>query len=434
MSLTNLEQPAPPPGSHGRWNWWYYAVAAVVGALIVYGAAIVFPRVFLFSSYDGLKQFFYEQLGVQSDALATLFARIISFVWAVTWGPFLLRTSRVLLGRFSLRRAVAAFIPFMVLYGLLPFLSAIYGPTCFNQRTGQPISWYVVLPGGEIVLRDSPGFDTTGEERRPATAQVCRALEAQKRGVRPHLITDDPRKVAFFDGVTGQPRVWYYRAADGRIDLFDNEGTDPANGEVLLPITKEVVEEVQARAAAKEAESEKAAQVARKRAEAEAKERARTQLIDLFGTASYANGVVIFGASSFGKDDVSIEATGDFLGALTDNLRLKGIEADEFRPKVYSDGYFQSLFNGDSSSLIKVGLAQKMRAAILGSVEANCHPAVGVSGIVSCTVSAQVRVLTPAGVSSIHQASEIGVGSANPQAVAQGTKLLLERHPDLIAF
>jgi hypothetical protein len=434
VSLTNREQFAPPPpGAHRRWNWWHYAIAAAVGALIFYGTAIVFPRVFLFTSYGGLKQFFYEQLGVQSDASATLFARIVSFVWAVTWGPFLLRTSRVLLGRFSLRRAIAAFIPFMVLYGLLPFLSAIYGTNvCFNQRTGQPIKWYVVMPGGQIVLRDSPGFDKNGKERRPATIQVCRALEAQRRGVRPHPITDDPRKVTFFDGVTGLPRVWYYRTAQGRIDLFDNEGTDPANGEVLQPVTRQVVEEVRSQAAAKEAEAQRVARLAAERKQAEAKEKARKDLIELFGVASYADGVVIVGATARQKDEASTQAADQMLSALVKALRAKGLDVDVFRPEVYSSRQFSSLANGDATVLLDVGLAQKMRAAVVAVVDASCRRSSELSGIVSCAVSAQVRLISPTGNGSLRQWSETGAGETQAQAVARAAQLMAERHPNLL--
>jgi hypothetical protein len=433
VSSTTREQVAPSPGAHGRWNWWHYAIAAAAGALIFYGAAIVFPRVFLFSGYDGLKQFFYEQLGVQSDAWATLFARVVSFIYAVTWGPFLLRTSRILFGRFSIRRAIAAFIPFIVLYGSLPLLSAIYGTdVCFNQRTGQPIKWYVVLPGGEIVLRDSPGFDKNGEERRPATIQVCRAQEAQRRGVRPHLITDDPRKVTFFDGITGQPRVWYYRSADGRIDLFDNEGTDPLHGEVLLPITKDVVEEVGGQAAAKEAQAQQVVRLANERAQAEAKEKARKDLIELFGVTSYASGVVIVGAAPRQKDEVSTGAANQVLSTLVKSLRAKGLDVDVFRPKVYSTGQFELLTNGNAEVLSDVGLAQKMRAAVVAVVDAGCHPSSELSGIVSCTVSAQVRLITPSGNGSLRQLSETGAGETQAQAVTRAAELMAERHPNLL--
>jgi len=431
--LTNRDRHARPPFAYGRWKGWYYAIAAAAGALIVYGAAIVFPRVFLFSSYDGLKQFFYEQLGVQSDAWATLFARIVSFIYAVTWGPFLLGTARVLFGRFGIRRAVAAFIPFIVLYGLLPFLSAVYGnDICFNQRTGQPIKWYVVMPGGEIVLRDSPGFDKNGEERRLATIQVCRAREAQRRGVRPHLITDDPRKVTFFDAVTGLPRVWYYRAPGDRIDLFDNEGTDPVHGQVLLPITPDVVDEVRSQAAAKEAEAQRVARLADERAQAEAKEKARKDLIELFGVASYPNNVVIVGATAHHKDEVSAVAADQILSTLVKSLRAKGLDVDVFRPKVYSAGQFELLINGDAAVLSDVGLAQKMRAAVVAVVDASCRRSSELSGIVSCTVSTQVRLFAPTGNGSLRQWSETGAGETQAQAVARAAELMAERHPDLL--
>jgi hypothetical protein len=56
-----------------------------------------------------------------------------------------------------------------------------------------------------------------------------------------------PRRVEsaepnFFDRLTGEPAVWYYRDKDGEIRLFDKNGFSPDTGEALLPITKEVVD------------------------------------------------------------------------------------------------------------------------------------------------------------------------------------------------
>jgi hypothetical protein len=140
-------------------------------------------------------------------------------------------------------------------------LRAVLGvELCYNQLTGQPMKWYVVQPGGQIALYDSPGFDASGRAKRPVTQQFCRGIEAQKRGVKPKPIADDVRHVKFFDEMSGLPRVWYYKSASGEFELFDAEGIHPTMGEALFPVTREVADEVRALAIARAAEAERALQ------------------------------------------------------------------------------------------------------------------------------------------------------------------------------
>ncbi len=66
----------------------------------------------------------------------------------------------------------------------------------------------------------------------------------------------------FFEPLTGEPKVWYYAAEDGRIQFFDSDGYHPQYREPLKPITPEVV--TQARTQAK-ADANEAAQAALRR-------------------------------------------------------------------------------------------------------------------------------------------------------------------------
>jgi hypothetical protein len=204
-------------------------------ALLLYVAAIAYPRVSLFWGYAELKKLIFEELGVQSDAWASFFALIGSFISAVAWGPMVWWTARVVYGGFKFWKTTIALALWLLVYGHKPFLRAVLGSeVCYNQRTGQPLKWYVVQPGGQITLYDSPGYDASGTAKRPVTQQLCRGIEAQKRGVKPKLITEDARLVKFFDEVSGLPRVWYYKPTSGEFELFDAEGIHPNVGEALL--------------------------------------------------------------------------------------------------------------------------------------------------------------------------------------------------------
>jgi hypothetical protein len=441
-----------------RWPWLPWVI---LGFVLFVLATLMVPRTFALYWYPGIKRLFYEDLNF-SDAESTLFATILSFLYAAIWLPFL-RWSYVGSGwRFRPRQFVLGLLAGITLYGLTPFLKTMYGAdVCFNQSSGEALQWFVTEPGGVIVRYDSPGYDKAGVPKRPVTPQICHIIQLQKRGIRPHEITADLRQITFFDNISGQPLVWYFKSPDGRIEFFDAEGMHPMLGEPLLPITKAVVIEEQNRASAKQAEVEHAAKVkaaeeavraadaaraaqlvrehdeaqakeAAKRAEAEAQDKARRELIDLFGVPGYADGAVILGAISRSKNDIGDQAARQFLNSVSANLRKNGILVDEFRPAVYSAGYVDRLLKGDTDILSEVGLRTKMRGALLAEIlEATCTPTSEISGLVSCKLSIQIRLLTPAGNGTLHQLSEIGAGTSAAQAVSRAAELLVERHPDL---
>ena len=418
--------------SSHSWSWGRWIIAAVIGAAVFYSLAIFIPRMSLLWGYTGLYQLLYENLSISAN-WSEFFALVGSFVYAILWVPMCLWTLRALIWKFDVRNILLAFVAWIVIYGHSPLLRALYGSeVCFNQRTGQALKWYVVQPGGEIVLRDSPGYESAGEQRHPATSQICRIIELQKRGIRPSQIDEDPRSVKYFNEVTGQPRVWYYKAADGRIVLFNAEGIHPVVGDPLLPITKVIIVEAQAQAAAKEKQTEDAAKLKATQEADLARNKALRELVDLFATASYPDGVVIVGANSRNIDDASSNATKQFLSALAGNIRKKGLMVDDFRPGVYSAGHVDALMNGNAGILSVVGLAQKMRATLLAAADASCAPTSGVSGLVSCTISVQVRLLKPSGNGWLRQWSEIGVGGTVTQAVIRAVELLIERHPEIL--
>src|ERR1019366_4665707 len=151
----------------------------------------------------------------------------------------------------------------------------------FNQRTGEPLKWYVQDPNGDIFLFDSGGFDIArATQKAPVTPAICSAFARQKVNGRPHRIVADVQSVEFFDPNNGRPRVWYSKAPDGSYLLFDASGFNPSTGESLLPITKDAVADIMARVA-KEAQDQGAkeeqeraarnAEQARQQAEAQAR-------------------------------------------------------------------------------------------------------------------------------------------------------------------
>src|SRR5690606_2794619 len=112
---------------------------------------------------------------------------------------------------------------------------------CFSQSSGDAQKWFIQDQAGNILLFDSDGFTSSGESKKVVTQQICRDYMRQQTGNRPQLLTGSLDQIEFFDSITGTPKVWYNQGTDGSFQLFDNPGFDPASGEELNRITRDIV-------------------------------------------------------------------------------------------------------------------------------------------------------------------------------------------------
>ena len=117
-------------------------------------------------------------------------------------------------------------------------------PVFFDPGTGEAIVWYHRDRNDQIELYNLMGFDpNTGEELLPVTKEVAQEWKKQNDRKPPQEI--DPRSYAFFDPVTGKPRVWYWRGENGDYKFYDKSGFYPLTGEPLILVTRDVINEWQ---------------------------------------------------------------------------------------------------------------------------------------------------------------------------------------------
>ena len=238
--------PSGGAGPSRRWKWIVGIVLSLlVGVVVVLFLGRIEAVYQLYWGRDQLRRLFYEDVGL-SDAWSSFIAVVGSFVYALAWVPLSLWTWRLLAWRFNAHQLATAFACWVLIYGHVPLVHALLGSdACFNQRTGEPLKWYVQEPNGDIALFDSGGFDTArATQKLPVTPAICSAFARQKVNGRPHLITADVHSIEFFDPNNGRPRVWYSKAQDGSFALFDASGFNPSTGEKLTPITKDIVVEI----------------------------------------------------------------------------------------------------------------------------------------------------------------------------------------------
>ena len=110
-------------------------------------------------------------------------------------------------------------------------------PTFFDPRSSEPSVWYFTDRDGAIEIFDLMGFHPeTGEELQPVTRDIVDVWKAQNA---PPERIGDPERFAFFDAITGKPRVWYWRGPTGEYEFYNHPGFHPRTGEPLAMITKD---------------------------------------------------------------------------------------------------------------------------------------------------------------------------------------------------
>ena len=123
-------------------------------------------------------------------------------------------------------------------------------PTFFDLRSGEPAVWYAKGRAGNIELFSLMGFHPdTGEELLPVTKEIAMAWKDQQDKPKRVPQKVDPKTFVFFDQITGEPRVWYWRGLEGEYEFYDGPGYHPRTGDPLIMLTKDLVLKLQKEAA-----------------------------------------------------------------------------------------------------------------------------------------------------------------------------------------
>lgn len=106
---------------------------------------------------------------------------------------------------------------------------------------GQPQKWFWRDERGQVQISDVERSPATGEQLQALTPHAAREAERQQRRA-PRLRTQDICAIAFFDGATGVPLVWWASDSRGSIRLYDGPGFDLRNSDELRPVDRAAVE------------------------------------------------------------------------------------------------------------------------------------------------------------------------------------------------
>jgi len=168
----------------------------------------------------------------------------------------------------------------------------------FDPLTAEARVWYYKPDDGSIELFDSPGYHPQYKVKlEPISPDIVIQVKSQFKVLAERMAQEEQRKkeeaeriaraprvpnklrpifiedIVFFDPLTAEPRVWYFKTDDGRFDLFDGPGYHPQYKEKLQPITPEIVTQIRkqldadAKKMAEQAKKEQAARIAKQKGE-----------------------------------------------------------------------------------------------------------------------------------------------------------------------
>jgi hypothetical protein len=126
----------------------------------------------------------------------------------------------------------------------------------FSPISGEALVWFTKSPSNSIELFDLMGFNPrTGEELLPVTRQVADdwsrdQLKLQQEKDRKPPKPVDPTTAVFFDPISGQPKVWYWRSEAGLWEFYDNKGFHPRTGDELQVVNRDTLSRWQQETAA----------------------------------------------------------------------------------------------------------------------------------------------------------------------------------------
>ncbi|MFQ6118578.1 MAG: hypothetical protein ACE5KE_01685 [Methanosarcinales archaeon] len=168
---------------------------------------------------------------------------LIPFVWAILE---VTKLKTRLFKKGKLYRKLGIFI--IVSYIGLFFLSMFFlsRSTYFGYTKGEVLKYYAITPEG-IRFFDLPGRDPKwGIELKPVTPEIIEQYIRGKKGLKPKRINAS-KDTEFFDSITGESKVWYYKDSEGNYEFFDNHGFHPKYSVKLRPVTMEIIKDYERR-------------------------------------------------------------------------------------------------------------------------------------------------------------------------------------------
>jgi hypothetical protein len=315
----------------------------------------------------------------------------------------------------------------------------------FSFSEGKVLKWYALTPEG-VKFFDREGVDPVyGIPLKPVTPDVVRNLRLLEKG---DFKTVDPSSSTWFNPITGEPQLWYYRYPDGRFEFYDKPGYHPVTGDQLVPVSKEVFFEWREKAGKR-----KVVGVLDRKSERGATGNERTAYGAPSDTSapsvpvdererrlSRLRALINKGiAHQSGKPNVAmvIESKRSEGGAspeqaLYDLLKVENVNiiTNLFREPFKAKGYFRDIYDGNTGLLREAGAFQSVDYIVLGRLDYSFRKGAAVeSDLVSCNLSLSYRIINKDGeVVKSDSIRAVGPGLSEDAALERGLEILSDQY------
>lgn len=136
----------------------------------------------------------------------------------------------------------------------------------FDPLTAEPKVWCYKGAGGRFELFDGPGYHPQHKVNlEPITPDIVAEIKSQLKADAERIVQEEQRKkeeaeriarspqapnrlkpvsiedIVFFDPLTAEAKVWYYKGDDGRLELFDGPGYHAQYKVKLELVTPDIV-------------------------------------------------------------------------------------------------------------------------------------------------------------------------------------------------
>jgi hypothetical protein len=349
--------------------------------------------------------------------------------------PFVMGISNI----FSLnskrrKNGIIILVTIFIIYNLsLFFLTKdIY----FTFSQGSNLKWYALTPEG-VKYFDRPGVDPDyGIKLKPVTPDIIKNL---KLLVSSNYKPVDPLTAQFFNPITGDAQLWYYKHTDGTFDFFDKPGYDPITGEALQPVTKIVYTEWENKFKLNKETNKNNTKGT------EESKNARVENINSELNNSNKLGEVIEFNSTINNKIITSEKPSKIAFVIESNpINLNSasnefsnkieinnyqIIKDYFNNKFKSEGYFQKIYNGETTLIYKSRIFKDVNYLILGKLDFSFRKNASLDeDLISCDIDLSYKIFNKQGLIMSDVINSIGAGFSEQLSSKQAIKILSEKY------
>jgi hypothetical protein len=286
----------------------------------------------------------------------------------------------------------------------------------FDFYDKRPLKWYAETPEG-IRYFDTDGFDPVyGTKLEPVTPDIIEKYKKQQMKMYPKQISLETLEgVEFFNSITGNPKIWYYRDTDGSFEFFDGPGFHPTYNVALKPVTPGIITSLKEKI--KENREKAANEMKKNESEKERQKR-------LAYLHRYINP---YSSNTPGSKEVAILAIDEKLREeydiekkLLSILKLQGKNPvlSIFKKPFIDDGIFETVFSGNLDILKSLALENQVDYIIFAKKYSKYRNNSQVWDGISSDLTIQIKVIAtnPIKVFNATNISTIGPGYTNEEA------------------